>query len=228
MNRAGAAAPPPRTKKPRPPLKTTPVGPPGTATRSACFRPSAVYTVLELRASFATHHAPPARAARPHAFTSWGSLRSETRRWTMNRSVRALAAEPAAASAAMTTATAPGFTSARPDRGRPRRSAPARDEVAVPVEAVLRHAVERRVVDVDDPEPLRVPVRPLEVVEQAPDEVAADRRAVRDRLQDGGDVGFDVRRPLGVVHAPVVCPHVAEGGAVLGHVDRGRRVLLRD
>src|SRR5207244_3519560 len=94
MNRAGPAAPPPRTTKPPPPLKTTPVGPPGTATVNACFRPSAPYRVLELRASFATHHGPPALAARPHAFTSCGSARSETRRCTPNRSGRAVAGRP--------------------------------------------------------------------------------------------------------------------------------------
>src|SRR5919198_3793330 len=113
MNRAGAAAPPPRTTKPRPPLKTTPVGPPGTATLSACFRPSAAYTVLELRASFATHHGPPARAARPQAFTSWGSARSETRGRTTKRLGRALDADPATARAARRTATAPALTSTR-------------------------------------------------------------------------------------------------------------------
>src|SRR6266487_5193158 len=47
------------------------------------------------------------------------------------------------------------------------------DEVPVPVEAPLRDARERRVVDVDDPESLPVALRPLEVVEQRPDEVAA-------------------------------------------------------
>src|SRR5919204_1635980 len=113
MNRAEAAAPPPRPTIPGRPLKTRPVGPPGTATLSACFRPSAAYTVLELRASFATHHAPPARAARPHAFTSCGSARSETNGRTTNRSGRALDAEPAAASAATTTPTAPALTSTR-------------------------------------------------------------------------------------------------------------------
>src|SRR5918911_1519242 len=113
MNRAGAAAPPPRTRKPRPPLKTTPVGPPGTETLSACLRPSAVYTVLELRASFATHHAPPARAASPHAFTSCGSARSVTSGRTTKRSGRALDADPATASAARRTATAPALTSAQ-------------------------------------------------------------------------------------------------------------------
>ncbi len=40
MNRAGAEAPLPWTTNPGPPLKTTPVGPPGTVTVSACLRPS--------------------------------------------------------------------------------------------------------------------------------------------------------------------------------------------
>src|SRR5437870_4155324 len=70
------------------------------------------------------------------------------------------------------------------------------DEVAVPVEAVLGHSLERRVVDVDDPEPLRVTVRPLEVVEQAPDEVPLDRRAVGNRSRNGGDVRLEVRSSL--------------------------------
>ena len=38
---------------------------------------------------------------------------------------------------------------------------------------------------------------------------------------------LDVRRPLEVVHAPVVRPDVAERRAVLGDVDRGRRVVAR-
>src|SRR6266508_4879876 len=38
-----------------------------------------------------------------------------------------------------------------------------RDEVAIPTRARLRHAFERGVVDVHDPEALRIAVRPLEV-----------------------------------------------------------------
>src|SRR5262245_36202860 len=74
----------------------------------------------------------------------------------------------------------------------PARAVAARDQVAVPVEALLGHALERRVVDVDDPEALRVAEPPLEVVEQRPDEVAADRRALRDRLPDRGQVLLEV------------------------------------
>src|SRR5262249_48384406 len=50
------------------------------------------------------------------------------------------------------------------------RRLPARDQVSVPVEAVLGYSLERRVVDVDETEPLRVAEAPLEVVEEAPDE----------------------------------------------------------
>ena len=74
----------PRTTKPEPGLKTTPVGPQGTATVSACLRPFAAYSVLEPRASFAIHHGPVGLAARPHALTSCGSARSVTRRCTVN------------------------------------------------------------------------------------------------------------------------------------------------
>src|SRR4051812_14497719 len=64
----------------------------------------------------------------------------------------------------------------RPDRGIAGRSAAADpvDHVAVPVGALLRDALLGLVVDADDAEPLVIPVRPLEVVQQGPNEVAAD------------------------------------------------------
>src|SRR5581483_8332430 len=114
------------------------------------------------------HQGPVALAARPHAFTSCGSARSVTSRCS------AKLASPLAARSATAASTAP-ITSPRDDRRRPGRRAPAGDVVAIPVEAVLGHALERRVVDIDDAEPLRVTERPLEVVEQAPDEVALHR-----------------------------------------------------
>src|SRR6266545_815159 len=122
----------------------------------------------------------------------------------------------------------PTEPSARSDRRRTRRARPARDEVAIPIEAVFGHSLERRIVDVDDPEPFRVTVRPLEVVEQAPDEVPLDRRAFSDRTGDGADVRLEIGRSLGIVHAPVVHAHVAERGAVLGDIDRRRPIVTRD
>src|SRR3954451_22856669 len=228
MNRAGPEAPLPCTTNPLPPLKTTPVGPPGTATVSACRRPSAAYSVLVLRPSFETHHGPSRLAARPQGLTSWESARSVTSARFVKRSKRALLADAVATSATTTTANAQSFTSPGRDRRGLRRALSRSDEVAVPVEAVLRHTLEGRVVDVDDPEALRVAVRPLEVVEQAPHEVALHRRPVGDRLRDGRGVRLEVRGPLGIVHAPVVDADVAERGAVLGDVDRLRGVVLRD
>src|SRR6478609_1281984 len=96
------------------------------------------------------------------------------------------------------------------DRGRTRRPACARDVVAIPVEAVLRHALERRIVDVDDPEPLRVPVRPLEVVEQTPDKVSPHGGAISDGARDSLDVRRDVSRSLRVVNSAIVNPNIAE------------------
>ena len=59
-----------------------------------------------------------------------------------------------------------------------------RDEVAVPLEAVLRRALERLEVDVDDPEATRDTEGPFEVVEQGPEEVAPHGHAVRDRRSE--------------------------------------------
>ncbi len=47
------------------------------------------------------------------------------------------------------------------------------DHLEVPLRAVLRHALLRRVVDVDQAEALVVPVGPLVVVQEAPDQVSA-------------------------------------------------------
>src|SRR5512133_922757 len=228
MNLAGPEAPLPRTTNPRPPLKTTPVGPPGTVTVSACLRPSPEYSVLVLRPSFATHHGPSRLAARPHGLTRCASERSVTSTCLVKRSTRAPLAAAVAVRAKTTMASAPSLTSPRRDGRRPRSRRPAADEVPIPVEAVLRHALQRRVVDIDDPEPLRVAERPLEVVEQAPHEVALYGRALVDRTGDGVDVRLEIGGPLRVVHAAVVTADVAEGRAVLGHVDRTRLVVLGD
>src|SRR5262245_65898572 len=137
----------------------------------------------------------------------------------MKRSRRAPLADAAALNTTTASARAPSFTSARRDRRGPRGPCPRRDEIAVPVEAVLGHALERRVVDVDDPEPLRVSMRPLEVVQQTPHEGALHGRAVAVRPRDSIDVRLEVRRPLRIVDEPVTPGNVTEGRAVHGSVD---------
>ena len=106
-----------------------------------------------------------------------------------------------------------------------RRAARCGEKVAIPAVARLRHALERLVVHVDDAEALRVAVRPLEVVEQRPDEVALDRRRRRrSRGRPPREVRLRGKRWRSrIAHACRRAAGVGERGAVLGDVDRGRR-----
>ena len=109
---------------------------------------------------------------------------------------------------------------ARPlDRALSAAVARPRDVVAVPEPAALRRPALGRVVDVDDPEPLRVAVLPLEVVEQRPRVVAPHVDPVGDRALERGEVVAQVGHALRVVDAPVDDLLAVEGGAVLGDVD---------
>ena len=66
------------------------------------------------------------------------------------------------------------------------------NDLAVAVAAFLDDAFLGREVDVDDAEPLRVALGPLEIVQQRPDKIAADVGPLRDRGGDRVDVIFDV------------------------------------
>src|SRR5580698_8128478 len=68
--------------------------------------------------------------------------------------------------------------------GGPFLQAVARDDAAVGVVAVLGRSLRGRVVDVDQAEPVGVARAPLEVVQQAPGEIAAHVRAPADRVGD--------------------------------------------
>src|SRR5919106_6921492 len=81
---------------------------------------------------------------------------------------------------------------------RPGAVAGAFDVVAVPAGARLGRSLLRRVIDVDDPESLAIPVLPFEVVEQRPDVVPAHVRAAVDRVADHLEVQAQVVEPLGV------------------------------
>src|SRR5262245_16035133 len=106
-------------------------------------------------------------------------------------------------------------------------SVPLRDQVAVPERAALRDPPLRRVVDVDDPEPLVVAPLPLEVVEQRPDVVAANVHALRLRALDRVDVFPEIVEPALVVDDAFVEP-VLEGGAVLRDQQRQVAVVAPD
>ncbi len=74
-------------------------------------------------------------------------------------------------------------------------------DLSVPVRRCLRDPLQRPVVDPHEPEPRPVSMRPLEVVEERPDEVAADVRPYLDRPVDGCHVAAQVVDPLRVVDA---------------------------
>src|SRR2546422_8749726 len=71
MNRAAPLEGP--TGNPVPPLNTSPVGPPATATVSPSFAPAALYRVDTSAWLSATHHGDVELAASPQAFTRSGS-----------------------------------------------------------------------------------------------------------------------------------------------------------
>ena len=73
----------------------------------------------------------------------------------------------------------------------------------------------------DDAEPFLEPPGPLEIVEQGPQEVAANVGSLGDRVLDGLEVVEDVGGALGVMNPTVLADHVpAIGPAVLGDVER--------
>src|SRR3954449_5635165 len=128
------------------------------------------------------------------------------------------------------TATVPPANALR----RPRNSSsaisaavPSRDQVPIPERALLRDPSLGRIVDVDDPEPLRVAPFPFEVVEQRPDVVAADVYSLGPRLLDGCDVRTQVCDAATVRDGTVVEP-VLEGSAVLRDQQREVAVVSLD
>src|SRR6266542_4446573 len=94
------------------------------------------------------------------------------------------------------------------------------DHLAVPVGAVLPGPPLRPVVDVHDAETLGIAISPFEVVQQRPDEVAANVHALAQRLVRRRQMRAQVRDPLRVVHGAVGGVLVGIGGTVLGDQQR--------
>src|SRR5580765_1536453 len=86
-----------------------------------------------------------------------------------------------------------------------------RDDIPVPQRAVLERARLRLVVDVHEAEPGRVALRPLEVVEQRPDEVPAQVRARRHGSAGRTEVLLQEPDAIRVVDAPGLRDVVAVG-----------------
>jgi len=77
---------------------------------------------------------------------------------------------------------------------------------------------------VDDAEALGVARRPLEVIEQRPDEVAAQVDALVDGVRDGTQVGLQIGAPGLVIDLTVHQP-IFVRCAILGDVERRQRVV---
>src|SRR6266542_4221485 len=97
-----------------------------------------------------------------------------------------------------------------------------RDHVAVPARAVLEDPALGREVDVHQTEAPGVALVPLEVVEQRPDEVAAQVDALLQRLMGGAEMPLEETDAVGVVHVALRVGVVVEGSPVLGHHQRDR------
>src|SRR5206468_3830389 len=84
-------------------------------------------------------------------------------------------------------------------------------------------------VDVDDAEALGVAEGPFEIVEERPDEVAADVDSRRDRVGNGGDVIAQVLHAQRILDDAVDGARwIVERGAVLGDVNRDRAVAFAE
>ena len=81
----------------------------------------------------------------------------------------------------------------------------------------------------DDAEAFRVAEGPFEVVEEGPDEVAADVGAFGDCVRDGADVLAEVVDAQRIVDDTVESGRrIVERGAVFGDVDRRRAVAVAE
>src|SRR4051812_26693825 len=128
------------------------------------------------------------------------------------------------------TATAPlsnTFRNARNSTSATSGSIPRGDQVAVPQRTPLWDPPLRRIVDVDDSEPLVVAALPFEVVEQRPDVVAAHVDTLRARAIDRSDVLAQVADAPLVVDG-VSIDEVVERRSVLGDDERQVAVVALD
>src|SRR4249919_476741 len=98
-------------------------------------------------------------------------------------------------------------------------------DLLVPVSTPLGYTRLRCEIDVHQPEAPRVPVRPLEVVQEGPHEESLEWHAGLPCPQRCCDVFAQVRDPSRVLDLTVVTEDVLEGRTVLRDHDAGRRVL---
>src|ERR1700730_4616667 len=92
-------------------------------------------------------------------------------------------------------------------------------KIAIEIERVFGPPCKRFVVDVDQPEALAVAERPLEIVEQRPDEITAHRDSDLDCVEHRAEIVAQIGDALPVANALVGFDPVGKGRPVLEYVD---------
>src|SRR5580693_411858 len=93
------------------------------------------------------------------------------------------------------------------------------DELREPLVRRFGRALERREIDVNHAEAAAVAFRPLEVVDERPDEIAAQLCAGGERAAGGGEVLAQISDAVVVVYGAVRRQRIVVASAVLGHVE---------
>ena len=68
-------------------------------------------------------------------------------------------------------------------------------ELGIEVKRILRLSLERRKIDMNQAKPSAIPERPLEIVEQGPDEITAHRHPGGDRVEHRSEIPPEIRNP---------------------------------
>src|SRR5262249_38399013 len=95
------------------------------------------------------------------------------------------------------------------------------DEFREPSIGRLGRALERLEIDVDPAEAAAVAFRPLEVIDERPDEIAAQFCTGGERAAGGSEVVTQIGDAVVVVYDAVRRERVVVASAVLGHVELG-------
>src|ERR1700739_560603 len=98
------------------------------------------------------------------------------------------------------------------------------NKISIPVEGVLWCSLQRVKIDSYDSECRSVSASPFEIIEQRPDEVAADIDAAFPCFHDGLDIAVEKFNSPRIVHLAVTRESVVKIGAVFG--DNNRRAWI--
>src|ERR1700730_2947482 len=101
------------------------------------------------------------------------------------------------------------------------------DQLRVPTKRTLRHALLRRVVDIDEAEARCIAGIPLEIVEQGPHEIAADARSRLHRGTHRVSMGSQILDALLVADLPRLVRLFARSEAVLRDKDRQMKTVMK-